>query len=165
MVLGSVKADGRIWLRVRLPFRPNGSAGWIPRDRVRLNWSPHFLIVDLSSRRLSLYRKGRLVARPRVVVGARGTPTPVGLFAIYDRVLQRDPDGFTGPWVLPLTAHSESLQHFDGGPGLVALHGRDGPSLYDPLGTARSHGCVRMNNGWISHLARMMKGTAVQIRR
>jgi lipoprotein-anchoring transpeptidase ErfK/SrfK len=166
MVLRAARAQGRTWLKVRLPGRPNGSSGWIPRDRVRLARSPHYLIVDISRRRLIVYRNGRRVAMPRVVVGAPATPTPLGLFAIYDRVAQRDPGGFTGPWVLPLTAHSEKLRRFDGGPGLVAIHGRAGASLRDPLGTARSRGCIRMANGWIRNLARViMKGTAVRIRR
>jgi lipoprotein-anchoring transpeptidase ErfK/SrfK len=165
MVLGSARSDGRTWLRVRLPSRPNRSSGWIPRDRVRLSLSPFYVVVDISRRRLNIFRHGRLLARPRVVIGAPGTPTPLGLFAIYDRVRQADPGGFTGPWVLPLTAHSEHLRRYDGGPGLVALHGRSGASLDDPLGTARSHGCVRLGNGWINYLAGLMKGTAVRIRR
>jgi len=166
MVLRSARAAGREWLKVRLPQRPNRSAGWIAANRVRLTRSPHYVLVDISSRRLSIYRNGRLVARPRVVVGAPGTSTPVGLFAIYDRVRQSNPGGFTGPWVLPLTAHSEHLKRYDGGPGLVAIHGRASASLLDPLGTARSRGCVRMNNRWVSHLAEsVMKGTAVRIRR
>ncbi len=47
------------------------------------------------------------------------------------------------PYELQLTAHSEVLQAFDGGDGRVALHGMNGP-LRAPLGTARSHGCVRL---------------------
>ena len=165
MVLRSSFRDGRLWLKVRLPERPNGSTGWIPRDRVRLNLSRRFAVIDRSRRRLTVYRRGRVLASFRVVVGSRSTPTPLGLFAVYDRVRQPDPTGFTGPWVLPLTAHSEKLKSYDGGPGLVALHGRGGPSLLDPLGAALSHGCIRMNNRRIQWLARsLMKGTAVRIR-
>ncbi len=42
--------------------------------------------------------------------------------------------------MLALTAHSNVLQEFDGGDGRV------GASLLDPLGAARSHGCVRLSN-------------------
>ncbi|HTU14733.1 MAG TPA: L,D-transpeptidase [Solirubrobacterales bacterium] len=164
MVLESREVRGKMWLKVRLPIRPNRAAGWIPRDRVRLTLSRRYILIDRSRRLLRVYRKGRVVARFKVVVGARATPTPVGLFALYDRVPQADPNGFIGPWAMPLTAHSEPLRRYDGGPGLVALHGRAGASLLDPLGTARSHGCVRMNNSRIRHLTKYDLGTAVRIK-
>lgn len=154
-----------MWLKVRLPIRPNGSAGWIPRDRVRLALTRRFISIDLSRRALTVYKRGRRLKRFSVVIGAPATPTPRGLFAIYDRVKQGNPTGFTGPWVLPITAHSRKIRQFDGGPGVVGIHGRDGASLADPLGSARSHGCIRINNSRIRYLARFMKGTAVRIRR
>ena len=165
MVLASSTAGGKTWLKVRLPIRPNGSSGWIPRNRVRLVLSRRFISIDLSRRLLRLYGGGRVLKRFNVVVGAPATPTPRGLFAIYDRVKQGDPDGFVGPWVLPITAHSPKIKQFDGGPGVVGLHGRGPASLSDPLGSARSHGCIRMNNSKIRYLARLMKGTAVRIHR
>lgn len=163
MVLGSRYVGGEFWLRVRLPIRPNGSSGWIPRDRVVLGRSNAFIVIDRSRRRLTVYRRGRAVATWRVVVGEPSTPTPLGLFALYDRVEQKDPHGFIGPWAVPLTAHSNALREFAGGPGLVALHGRDGASFLDPLGSAASHGCVRMNNGRIKYLIRLSMGTAVRV--
>jgi lipoprotein-anchoring transpeptidase ErfK/SrfK len=165
MVLKSQVVKGKVWLKVRLPVRPNNSAGWIPRDRVSLGHTSRYIVVDTSERRVRVYSKGRVVSSFRVVVGAPETPTPAGLFAIYDRVKQRDPKGFVGPWVLPLTAHSRQLQRYDGGPGLVAFHGRDGASLLDPLGSARSHGCIRMKNSRIRALLKLPQGTAVKVRR
>jgi lipoprotein-anchoring transpeptidase ErfK/SrfK len=54
---------------------------------------------------------------------------------------------------------------FDGGPGRVAIHGRGGASLLDPLGTARSHGCVRVANALVRWMARTLQpGTPVTIR-
>ncbi len=47
----------------------------------------------------------------------------------------------------------------------MALHGRGGKSLLDPLGSARSHGCVRMANsaiGWVA--IHIPVGTPVLIR-
>ena len=81
------------------------------------------------------------------------TPTPDGLAAIYERDPQTDPSGFLGPWVLPLTVFSNVLFNFGGGPGRVAIHGRDGASLSDPLGSARSHGCIRIDNTSIDWMA------------
>jgi lipoprotein-anchoring transpeptidase ErfK/SrfK len=68
---------------------------------------------------------------------------------------------FLGSWVLALTAHSRVLAHFDGGDGRVALHGRGAASLADPLGTAASHGCVRLSNAAIDWLVRRIGLTAL----
>jgi lipoprotein-anchoring transpeptidase ErfK/SrfK len=43
---------------------------------------------------------------------------------------------------LATSARSNVLQEFDGGPGQIALHGTD--HLSGALGTAASHGCIRM---------------------
>lgn len=165
MVMRSRNVGGKEWLQVRLPIRPNRTEGWVPRDRVRLGHSNRFVVLDRSRRLVKLYRSGRVVSRFKVVVGAPSTPTPVGLFALYDRVRQADPNGFIGPWAMPLTAHSDALRRYDGGPGLVAIHGRAGASFLDPLGTARSHGCVRMNNSRVRMLMKSELGTPVLIKR
>jgi lipoprotein-anchoring transpeptidase ErfK/SrfK len=102
-----------------------------------------------------------------VVVGKPSTPTPLGLFAVT-WAIRWHPSDFLGSWVLELTAHSNVLQRFDGGDGTVGIHGRGGTSLLDPLGTARSHGCVRLANGSIDWLVKTigadgLPGTPVQI--
>jgi lipoprotein-anchoring transpeptidase ErfK/SrfK len=98
------------------------------------------------------------------VIGKPSTPTPRGLFAVYERV--RQPAGSElGPWALHLTAHSDTLFDYGGGPGRVALHGRSGPLLADPLGSAASHGCIRVDNAAIHWLApHAGPGTPVLIR-
>jgi lipoprotein-anchoring transpeptidase ErfK/SrfK len=48
----------------------------------------------------------------------------------------------------------------------VAIHGRSGALLADPLGTAASHGCIRLDNAAISWIAgRAVEGTPVVVRR
>jgi L,D-transpeptidase-like protein len=156
---------GRQWLEVLLPVRPNGATGWIRRDHVLLAHSPFWIALSTERRLVSVYRAGRLVRRFPAVVGAASTPTPHGLFAIYDEIPQAPPNGFLGPWALHLTAFSEVLEDYGGGPGRVAMHGRDGTSLRDPLGTARSHGCIRIENRHVVWLARVVpNGTPVSIR-
>lgn len=157
--------EPRLWLRVRLPKRPNGAAGWIRADHAIVLSTPWRIHVSLSRRRVTVLKAGRTVRRLRAVVGAPGTPTPTGDFAVYEVVRQPDPDGFLGPWALHLTAFSRVLEDFGGGPGRIGLHGRGGASLRDPLGTARSHGCVRLPNAAIRFLARVAgAGTPVRIR-
>jgi lipoprotein-anchoring transpeptidase ErfK/SrfK len=165
-VLGSGKgADGREWLRVRLPGRPNGSVGWVSRDNVLVRHVRWWIDVSLSERVVSVFRDGVLKRQFRAVVGAGATPTPTGLFAIYEPVAQPgNGQRFVGSWVLHLTAFSNVLENYGGGPGRVAIHGRGGASLGDPLGTARSHGCVRLANADVDWLARtVVAGTPVRI--
>lgn len=165
LVLGARRdRRDRLWLRVRLPERPNGRAGWIVADFTRLRQTPWRIVIDRGSRRATAFRSGRRVRSWRVVVGKPGTPTPRGLFAVYERV--RQPAGSVlGPYALQLTAHSNTLLNYGGGPGRVAMHGRSGPLLADPLGSARSHGCIRMQNRIVRWLARRaLPGTPVEIR-
>ena len=166
LVLGSAEHGGRTWLRVLLPVRPNGTAGWIPADNVILHRTRYWIDVRLRARRVVVFRDGRRVRAVRAVVGAPRTPTPRGLAAVYEHNPQPDPRGFLGPWALSLTALSTVLEDYGGGPGRVAIHGRGGASLRDPLGTARSHGCVRVANRAVRWLARHIPpGTPVRIRR
>lgn len=165
LVLGSRRsASGRLWLRVAVPLRPNGSSTWIDRDAVQLVRTQWRVRISVALRRLQVLRAGRVVRSARVVVGAPATPTPRGRFAIYERVRQ-PPGEVIGPWALHLTAYSRVLHSYDGGPGRIALHGRAGGLLADPLGSARSHGCVRMSSRLISWLARRVQpGVPVEIR-
>jgi lipoprotein-anchoring transpeptidase ErfK/SrfK len=150
---------------VGLPLRPNGTLGWIRQDYVRLLETPYWIDVSRSRREVLVYRHGELARRFRAVVGAAATPTPLGLHAVYDPIQQRDPSGFIGPWALHLTAFSNVLDDYGGGAGRIAIHGRSGASLRDPLGSARSHGCIRVDNADVSWLARVVpRGTPVLIR-
>jgi lipoprotein-anchoring transpeptidase ErfK/SrfK len=166
LVLDSAWRGERQWLKVRVPIRPTGTSGWILRSKALLGHTPYWLELRLRSRRLTVYREGERVRSARVVVGAPGTPTPRGLAAVYERNPQPDPGGFLGPWALSLTSLSNVLESYGGGPGRIAIHGRGRASLRDPLGSARSHGCVRVSNRLVSWLAaRVAPGTPVDVRR
>jgi lipoprotein-anchoring transpeptidase ErfK/SrfK len=166
LVMDATSRDGREWVKVLLAERPNGSAGWVPRNKVLLRRTRYWVIVRTRTRRVTVYRDGRRTRRFRAVVGAPGTPTPHGLAAIYEQNRQSDPSAFLGPWALPLTALSNVLESYGGGPGRVAIHGRAGASLRDPLGSARSHGCIRIANTNISWMAaKLPTGTPIRLRR
>ena len=78
--------------------------------------------------------------------------------------MRQPPGEVIGPWALHLTAYSRVLHSYDGGPGRIALHGRAGGLLADPLGSARSHGCVRMSSSLVAWLARRVQpGVPVEI--
>ena len=164
LVLRSAVHHGRLWLCVLLPIRPNGATGWIPRDNVTLLSTRYWITVNKRTRTVTIYRDGRRVHRYEAVIGKPATPTPDGLAAIYEKDPQPDAGGFLGPWALPLTVLSNVLENFGGGPGRVAIHGRAGASLQDPLGSARSHGCIRIDNSPIVWMAQHIpQGTPVQI--
>ena len=166
LVLDGRRARGKLWLRVRLPARPNHASGWVNADHLVTTTTRWRVVIRTRARRVLVYRSGRLVRSVRAVVGTDSTPTPRGLFAIWEEARQPQRDGFLGPWALHLTAHSTVLENFGGGAGRVAIHGRSGASLLDPLGTARSHGCVRIDNGDVRWLARkLLPGTPVRIAR
>jgi lipoprotein-anchoring transpeptidase ErfK/SrfK len=163
LVLRSQVVDGRRWLKVRLPGRPNGAAGWISTDFARVSTTPWRIVVSTSESTVTVERAGRPVTSFEAVVGKAVTPTPHGLFAIDEPI--RQPSGSElGPWALFLTAHSNVLDDYGGGPGRIAIHGRAGPLLADPLGSHASHGCIRIANARVSWLAGIaVDGTPVQI--
>ena len=165
LVLAARTYEAREWVKLLLPERPNGSAGWVPAEDVVLSPTAYWVEVSTGRRAVTVYRDGRLVRRFRAVVGKPSTPTPHGLAAIYERDRQPDPHAFVGTWVLALTAESKVLRHFEGGTGRIGIHGRAGASLLDPLGSARSHGCVRIGDGPVGWMAAHVPvGTPVLIR-
>jgi hypothetical protein len=152
--------DGRCWLQVRLPSRPNVAKGWVDARRVQLAPTTWRIEIALRERVVTLWRAGERVARYRAVVGAPATPTPRGLFALLD-AYRNDPDDFLGRWVLTLTAHSDVLRRYDGGDARVALHGRGGAGLRDALGSDASHGCVRISNRAIASIVQRIGVAAI----
>jgi lipoprotein-anchoring transpeptidase ErfK/SrfK len=166
LILDSMKKKNQTWIKVRLSRRPNTAQTWIPANRTRIYKNHWRIEIDRSRKIVRVFYKGKRITRFPAVVGARQTPTPLGLFAIYEKVRQTPADGFIGPIALHLTAHSNVLDNYGGGPGRVAIHGRGGASFLDPLGTARSHGCVRINNRRVKFMANKMPlGTPVIIRK
>ncbi len=163
LITRSVVKDDVRWVEVLLPVRPNGTRGWIPADVLSLTTTPMRISIDLSDRRLTLLRSGRRVFTTSIAVGAPGTPTPTGKdFAIAELVRTNQPGAFLGPVVMPLTGYSETLNEFAGGNGRVAIHGTSAPGL---IGSAVSHGCMRMRNADVLRLAGAARpGTPVSIR-
>ena len=76
-----------MWYRAQLPLRPNGAAGYVRADRVRLFTVGTRIEVDLSERRIDFFRDGRRVLRARAAIGKGATPTPVGHYYVNQRVL------------------------------------------------------------------------------
>jgi hypothetical protein len=160
--------EGRCWIHARLPRRPNNAAGWIYAAPLLLRPTTWRINVSLVTRTLTLDHAGIPIRHMRAVIGAPATPTPTGSFSIIG-AWRSPPNAFLGSWILALTAHSDVLHEFDGGDGRIGIHGRGGASLLDPLGSARSHGCIRLANSAIDQLvdligARQLAGIPVSVR-
>ena len=151
-VLPILGSSGRSsWVRVRLPGRPNGHVGWISTRRTRETSTGWQIVVKISTRRVTVYNHDRVRRRFRAVVGKSSTPTPRGVFFIEEALALSSYDA-GGPFALATSARSNVFQEFEGGPGQIGIHGTD--NLSGALGTAVSHGCIRLGSQAITWLAR-----------
>jgi lipoprotein-anchoring transpeptidase ErfK/SrfK len=156
-----VKSRRPGWEQIYLPVRPNGSTGWVEAGTVQLAVDDYRVGVSLSAKRVTVYKDGVLVDSYRAAIGTSATPTPRGHFYIEELLAQPDPGGVYGPYAFGLSAFSDVLSSFGGGPGQVGLHGtNDGTGI----GTGVSHGCIRLDNAAITKLAHLLPlGTPVVI--
>ena len=161
LVLDRREVSGREWLALRIGRRPNDRVGWVRAERFEVVDARNRLVISVAKRKMTLILNGRSAWSTRVIVGKPSTPTPRGLFAVHDfyRV-----DDELRPWVVELTAHSEVLKRFQGGPARVALHGRHG-TLRAPWGTAVSNGCIRSPDWALRSIRKHLPvGSPVEVR-
>ncbi|MDA0185249.1 L,D-transpeptidase [Solirubrobacter phytolaccae] len=162
LVLDARVVDGQAYVKVLLKRMPAGSSGWIRADRVKLERTRRRVVVDLSDRTVTLLKGGRRTFRAKVIVGAKATPTPTGLFAA-DAPVDLPGGNELGRRILAITAYSRALARYQGGIPQIAFHEYE--QLGAPLGTAASHGCVRMARATLAKLRREVpRGTPVLIR-
>jgi L,D-transpeptidase-like protein len=139
-----------VWYRVQLPLRPNGATGFVAAGAVTVRVVRTRIEVDISSRRVSLFRDGRLILRTTGGVGTGGTPTPTGRYYVNQRLYALDPSGPFGPGAIGISAFSPVLTDWaQGGP--IAIHGTNDPSS---VGRSASHGCIRVENSLLRRLLR-----------
>jgi len=152
----------RSWYRVQLPLRPNGVLGYVRADAVWLGRVRTRIVVDLSERRVTLYRGGRRLLRARAAIGARATPTPRGRFYVNQRLVPRDRTGPYGPGAIGISAFSNILTGWTQG-GPIAIHGTNQPWS---IGLRTTNGCIRLHNQVLKRLFRATPaGTPVIVRR
>ena len=151
--------EGRGWLRVQLPVRPNGTTGWVRARNVDLERMRERIVVDLSDRTLVHRRDGEIVTELSVGVGTAGYPTTPGSFSVWAFVEYPDPTGPYGTFALGLSGFSDVITDWPGG-GRMAIHGTTDPG---DKGAAVSHGCVRVWNPELEGLREVPLGTPVEI--
>lgn len=149
------------WLRVLLPLRPNGATGWIKVSQVRLT-SHHFKIqVFLAAHKLVVTDNGATILDTPAGIGKSDTPTPGGLYFTKELLQPPNPNGAYGHFAYGLSGYSNVLTSFNGGDGVIGIHGTNDPS---GLGTDVSHGCIRISNEAIDMLVgRLPLGVPVEI--
>ena len=157
-----VEQEGTPWLKVSLPVRPNGSAGWIKADAVDLSVDYWRMQVQLSARTISVWNGADVVHTEPIGIGAAASPTPPGEYYVTEALtvpsFQRSA---YGPFAFGTSAHSDVYTSFGGGDGTVGIHGTGDPSS---LGKDVSHGCIRLSNDGITSLIHQVPlGTPVEI--
>jgi lipoprotein-anchoring transpeptidase ErfK/SrfK len=149
------------WLKVLIPVRPNHTVGWVKASEVTLSTTEFRFQLDLATFRLTVFKGAEIFLETDVVTGRDSTPTPVGRFYLLEKIKQKDPNGIYGTWILATNGYSETLETFNGGLPVIALHGTNQPEL---IGTQASNGCVRMLNDIADQLAEAVPaGTPIDI--
>lgn len=146
------------WTKVLLPSRPNSSAGWLRTRDVERRTTPYEVRVHLGSRTMEVIRDGSVAGTWPVAIGASDTPTPTGRTFVLGLI--QDPGQSFSEYILPLGAHSDSLDSYGGGPGTVAFHGWPDGSVF---GQAVSHGCIRVPDDALAMLRQVPLGSLVRI--
>ena len=151
------------WAAVTTFLMPNGRRAWVRVNHRtfavrRTRWH---LQADLSARTLTVLHGDQRVRTLRVAIGARSTPTPVGTYAITDKLRGAPFGSAYGCCILALSGHQPKVRT---GPidGRLAIHGTDRPDL---VGTRASQGCLRARNDAVRWLMRTVPvGTQLTIR-
>lgn len=154
------RSDG--WTRVMLPGRPNGRQGWIRPAGLDRTATTMSVVVDLEARTLTVFAEEEVILEAAVAVGSSASPTPSGRFYVTDSVQLLSEHGPWGPFAFGLSARSDTITEFNGGDGIIGIHGTNRP---DSIGRAASLGCVRLDNETIRELWEIISiGTPVEIR-
>jgi hypothetical protein len=161
-VLGVLERRGD-WIAVSAPQLPNGRAGWVAAEDVELGGTDVSVRVDRSARRLELREGRRVVLRMPVAVGRPGHPTPLGRFAVTDRLHTQRADSPYGCCAIALSGHQPNLPAGWPGGDRIAIHAT--PQA-ETIGQAASLGCLRAPTRGVRALMRRLPlGAPVMVRR
>ena len=145
-----------------------------PRPRITLpelrRSNPVILTIDRSAYRLRVFRRLRYARSYGIAVGAAGTETPTGLYRIQSKQVNPAWHAPNRPWAgsyagktVPGGAPDNPLKaRWLGIAGGVGIHGTAEPWS---IGSAASHGCIRMRVSDVIDLYRRVPlGSQVLIR-
>lgn len=152
-------AGGKRFYEIRRPYRPNNRTGWVRAAQLGpLQHVATEITIDRSRRKLSLRRNGRRILTAPVAVGKSSAPTPLGSFYLTAEFKPTLP--ILGAWAIETSAGAK-VTDWPGG-GVIGIHGTNQPEL---IGTAASHGCIRMKNHDVRRLRGLVEpGTGLRIK-
>jgi L,D-transpeptidase catalytic domain len=150
------------WLGVSTTVLPNARVGWIDSGSAGVSYArtPIELRVDLSERTLSALAGGQVLHRSKVTIGGPASPTPIGRFAITDKLRGADFGTYYGCCILAISGRQTRLPRGWQGGDLLAIHG--GPSW--AIGSRLSAGCLHAREADLRWLTRRVPlGTPITI--
>jgi lipoprotein-anchoring transpeptidase ErfK/SrfK len=160
-VLGNPEPQRRVQVPVRVTERPDRTFEDLAKRH------PTVIAVDRDAKRLRLYKHLKLAKRYKIAVGKAGLETAAGRYKIVEKIVNPDwhvPDsdwagelaGQTIPAGDPRNPLEARWMGFHEGQGI------HGTADLDSLGTAASHGCIRMSVKAVKQLYKQVKiGTPV----
>ena len=130
---------------------------------VSLSRVPYRIEVGISEHRIRVFDGDEVIVDEPVGVGRDDRPTPGGVYYLKELLQPPDPNGPYGTYAYGLSGFSNVLTSFNGGSGVIGIHGTNEP---DALGTDVSSGCIRVHNDVIERLVEeigLPLGTPVEI--
>lgn len=123
------------------------------------------LTIKLKEKRVYVYKGDRLITKYPIAIGKRGWETPTGEWQIMEKIKNPAWTSFkTGEVFAPGRENplgSRWIGFWTDGQDVIGFHGT--PDVKS-IGTAASHGCVRMLNRDVKALYRIVKvGTTVTV--
>ncbi len=123
------------------------------------------LVLNLRQRRVYVYKGGKIIAKYPVAIGKKGWETPLGEWQVMEKVKNPGWTNFkTGEVMQPGKENPLGVRwigFWTDGEDVIGFHGT--PNIKS-IGTAASHGCVRMYNRDVRALYPLVKvGTTVKV--
>ncbi len=144
------------------------SIGTVPQKQIKSNpvSQSKKVIVDLSDRRVYVYRGNQVIASYPTGIGKKGWETPTGSFKVNQKIVNPSWRHPITDKVFPPGPDSPLGRRWIGfwsdGRNYIGFHGTPN---YDVVGTAVSHGCLRMRNVDVLMLYKQVSmGTPVKVR-
>lgn len=151
-----VSPNGR-WGRVEIPYAWPRRHGWIALGGLARRITRVEVHIDLSERRITVEKFGRVRFGMPTAVGAPGTSTPTGEYFVTDRIAFAG--GTYGTFAFGISGVQPRLPSGWSGGDQLAIHGTSDPSS---IGRPASAGCLRVSERALDRLRPLLRpGTPV----
>jgi hypothetical protein len=149
------------WGRVALPYAWPHRDGWIPLAGLRRETTWITVDVDLSARRVTVRKRGDVIARVAGAIGSPTSPTPTGDYFVTDRIPFAAGSSL-GTFAFGISGVQPRLPAGWSGGNQLAIHGTNQPWS---IGRSASAGCIRVSEWALDRLRPLLRlGTPVRVR-